>query len=228
MLSANSDRTQKWINEVLGSRDEDEIDKKVDLILAECSKTEPPFLSDLIIGADNGGQPILMGLGAREANELEMSDTDRFRWRIQVLCDEWGNKPIQGEFVERVIQQNLYKKEGKPVPATDLSRAKRDGSYAAKYERRVRLEIDEKGCITCGFTSASILLNTLGVHAVTGYAMPHNKPEHSGDVLTTPNGDKLHAWYWRYKEMDSKMYDALPKIGKLDITEKTKRGIGSK
>lgn len=220
-MHTNSTKTQKWMRDVLQCRDEAEIDSQVDLIMAECQESEPPFLSDLLIGVNNGGQPILIALGDREKAEMELSDDERFRWKIQVLRDEWGNEPVPGEFVERVIQKNLYKKEGKPVPATDLSAAKVDGSYSRKYERRLRYEVDGKGCIVCGFSAAMYFLTVYGVHSVTGYALT-TKPEHSTGVSKAPNGNQLHVWYWRYKEMDTKAYKVLAPV---EVTKvESKRG----
>lgn len=211
MKSRNSDRTQKWMSEIVGCRDDDEIDNKVDLFMAECEGAEPPFLSDLRVGVSNGGQPVMIALGARELSELEMSDDDRFRWKIKVLRDVWGNMPSPGDFVERKVQQNLYKKEGIPVPSTEMSAAKVNGSFSKKYEKVYKYKVDAKGCISCGYTAAMYFLNNYGVHPVTGYAIT-TKPEFTTDVKVTPSGQKLHAWYWRYKEMDAEMYASLPDV----------------
>jgi len=223
MLDAikNNERTQAWMREITACRTQDEIDRKVAAIIAECERTEPPFLSDLILGISDGGQAIMIGLGDREKRELEMQDGDRFRWKIKVLRDEWGNKLQPGDVVERVVMKGLYKRDGIPVASTEMSRAKVDGSYKDRFENRYRYTVDDKGCVECGFTAAGYFLNVYGVHAITGYSLT-TKPVHSTEPSKAPNGQMLHVWYWRYSETDAAMYDALPKIKKSDDP---KRGL---
>ena len=217
----NNERTQAWMREITACRTQDEIDRKVASIMAECEKTEPPFISDLIVGISDGGQAIMKALGDRELRELEMQDGDRFRWKIKVLCDEWGNAPQPGDAVERVVMKGLYKRDGVPVGSTVMSRAKVDGSYSDRFENRYKYVVDDKGCVECGFTAAGYFLNVYGVHSITGYSLT-TKLEHSGGPSKAPDGQMLHVHYWRYKEMDKAMYEALPKLKKDD---NPKRGL---
>ncbi|MCP4604496.1 MAG: hypothetical protein GY847_28900 [Proteobacteria bacterium] len=220
-------------SDLLACRTDDELDLLIDNILSEATQgNDPPFLSDLIIGAAVGAQPLMSALGDREVQEMNLPDSERFRWKIQVLCDEWGNKPQPGEDVTRKVQKSLYKKPGKPYTGIEINRSKMDGSYERKFENNYKYLIDEKGCITCGFTAAVSLLNLYGVHAKTGYGMPHGKPQNTesldrqanqeiGRLGRSPDGQMRHVWYWRYKEIDLADYEALPFLEK---SSKPKRG----
>jgi len=221
---SNSKKTQTWMREIMKCSNQDEIDSLGEHIMEECAKDEPPFLSDLILNIDKGGQAIMIALGEREVREAQMSDPDRFRWKIQVLCDEWGNKPQQGDVVTRVANKNLYKRAGIPTSSKEISRSKIDGSYSKRFEDRYDYVVDDKGCVECGFTAAGYFLNVYGVHAVTKYSLT-TKPELSGGPSKAPNGDMIHVHYWRYKEMDAAAYEALSEIEKSDDP---KRGLSKK
>ena len=216
-------RTQTWMREIVKCTSQDEIDLLCGHITEECDGTEPPFLSDLILNIDKGGQAIMIALGAREIQDMQKPDEYRFKWKIQVLCDEWGNKPQQGDVVTRVAMKNLYKREGIPTSGKEISRSKVDGSYSKRFEDRYDYVVDDKGCVECGFTAASYFLNVYGVHAVTKYSLT-TKPELSGGPSKAPDGQMLHVHYWRYKEMNAAMYEALPKLKKADVE---KRGLAN-
>ncbi len=223
------------VSELEACNNEAEIDRKIDQILSECRRNDPPFLSDLIVGIGNGAQPLMIALGDLEVNERDVNDDQRLRWKIQVLCDEWGNKPQPGDIVTRKVQKikgGLYKKDGKPVTGIEINRSKIDGSFDRKFVKRIEFKVDKKGCIECGFESAVYFLNNYGVHAKTNYGMPHGKPQTNekfvnkgrpevGGLSSAPNGQKIHVWYWRYKEMDAADYKALPN---LTTTTDPKRG----
>lgn len=217
----NNEKTQAWMRDITACRNQDEIDIKAAFVMEECEKSEPPFISDLILNIDRGGQAIMIALGEREIKELQTPDADRFRWKIQVLCDEWGNPPQPGDIVTRVVMKGLYKRDGIPTSSKVMSRAKIDGSYSKRFEDRFKYVVDDKGCIECGFTAAGYFLNVYGVHAITRHGMT-TKPELSGEPSKSPSGQMLHVHYWRYKEMDKAMYEALPKIKKGDAA---KRGL---
>lgn len=201
----------------------DEIEEiKTAFVRAHEDAGEVPYLSDLIVNIDNGAQPLMEAIAEREERDLHRpGDGQRWLWTIQVLCDEWGNKPRPGDKVERVVMKGLYKRDGIPVPSTDMSRAKIDGSYSERFEDRFAYPVDNKGCAKCGFTPAGYFLNAYGVHSLTGYAMCR-KSELSSGPSKAPNGQMLHVHYWRYKEMDAAMYAALPLIEKTDAPKRGK------
>jgi hypothetical protein len=212
---------------------EDEIDQVVTEILNKCSPKDPPLISELILGAAEGAQPLLIKLADLYENERDLDDEElarlRFRWKIQVLCDEWGNKPVPGEEIVIKMQKSLYK-HGKPIGGNVLSAAKMRGSYEDEYVKKIKYKIDEKGCVEVGYRDAVHLINNWGVHPQTGYAICRKEERSSGPVKTK-DGGMLHVCYWRYREVplvdkNITTYDQLPKI---EIkSEEPKRGVAKK
>ncbi len=195
----------------------------IDNFLDSCTADNPPFLSDLIANPDTGGIAVSIALEARLL-EMGRSGQDIFKWKIQVLCDEWGNKPQPGDFVTVKHQKNIYKKPGKPTPGHEMNRAKIDGSFEKKFRNVVKYEVDKKGCISVGRDDATYFIQAYGVHPDTNFAMPHGKPQNtigrdrqqelSQRPQNTPSGDMMHVWYWRYKEIEKDAYEKLPNLKK--------------
>lgn len=182
----------------------------IDAYMQQCSPDDPPELSDLLVGFKRGGVNVLQELealyNARQPNP--------FKWKIQVICDEWGNKPSPGDQVVMKKQRPLEYAPGKPVPATDLNIDRANGEYEKKWIEPRPYIVDEKGCITCEFEDAGHFLNTRGVHYATGHKLcKHIKP-HSPEPVDCPNGGKLSVWYHQFKECPRHIYDKLPKLKK--------------
>jgi len=217
---------RKLLKEIRTARDETETQSMCAEFLRRCVKAgELPFLSDLIIDVERGAQPVLVALERWEIEEPKRSDDERLRWKIQVLRDEWGNVPQPGDTVTRRVLKNLYLRDGIPASSADMSRAKINGTFAQDYEEHYTFRVDDKGCISCGFTTAANLLNTYGIHSDTRRPIT-KKQELSGAPSQAPNGDLLHVHYWRYREVRREEYEALPSLGTTDATPK--RGIANK
>lgn len=197
--------------------------------LARGGPKDPPYLSSCIVGFNAGGVFWMEALAEQYLQEHDMAEDDRTTWKIQVLCDEWGNKPIPGEYVIRKIQKPLEHSRGKPLTSSEINIDKMNGVYDEKWTRSIRYKIDEKGCISVRFSDASYLLNVFGVHGKSGARMSQHTKPHSGDPVDTPDGQKLHVHYWRFKEMDRDMYAKIPKITDQEIKkrEAKRRGIKS-
>lgn len=211
------------LSELQNCRTERDMDDKIEEILSKCSASDPPFLSDLVLGVHHGTQPLMIALAAREEEERDLPEEAIFRWNIKVLRDEWGNLPVPGEYIIRRIQLSLYKKEGVPYTGKELSYMKMTGEYEKRLIKKVPYKIDERGCISCGFRDAVYFLNTWGVHGRTGYPMT-SKPEHSSDVVMCADRQKRHVHYWKYMEKDNDSYDELPLIDKDEEDKKPRRG----
>jgi hypothetical protein len=184
-----------------------------DFIDQKCSPDDPPYLSDLILNAKNGGIPVLEAV-SYHYEENRDNESSQFRWKIQVIKDEWGNDPSPGDVIRRRIKREEYYKPGKPIPSQELSVMKADGSYEKKFIRWNEYKVDEKGCIDCAFADAMWFLTCFGKHSYGGGRISIHAVEHSGDPLDSPSGDKLHAWYWRHQEASKEQYAELPKIKK--------------
>lgn len=183
--------------------DEDKVDAMIRSILAECQEDDPPFLSALLVHADeNATVQIFEALSSSEYS---------FRWRILVLRDEWGNEVKPGSSVIRPIPINRIKRDGDLVTPRELSKARRDGSFA-RYEYLKAFPVDARGCFTCDFDDAVYFIHNWGFNRKTKTAVT-KKPEYSYepvDLRDPAKGMKKHIRYWRYAEMDKEDYAKLP------------------
>lgn len=182
--------------------------------LAKFTPDNPPYLSDVYLNLDEGGQAILIALEEQE----NLRGQQPFKWKIEVIKDEWGNVPQPGEKLIRAIPKNRKNRDGVPVGSREFNNAMVRGSYADEFEDRIEYVIDDKGCIECTFSDAGYYLFNWGIHGKTRRGMC-NKREYSGEPCKAPNGDKIHVHYWRYAEMDKDMYAALP-VRKPEETKK--------
>lgn len=210
---------------ITSCRSMDEQRDAVSSALSGMTNDDPVFLSDLIASVDHGGQPVLVNLGDRYELEKELEDSQKTKWKILVMRDEWGNVPGPGQKVVRKVMLPFKKSEEKYYTGDDLSRMKRTGEFSKRFERNREYTVDSKGCITCAFSDAMYFLSQWGVHAETGYPLTM-KPEKndineiSGKPVDAPNGSKLHVWYWRYKEITPEEYKKLPKRDKSPHKER--------
>lgn len=198
--------------------DEDDRDDAIRDILNSLPVDDPPFLSNLLIHADESNGVV------QTMEELAAGDYP-FRWKILILRDEWGNHPKPGEVVTREIPINRVKRDGDLVTPRVLSKAKKDGSYSKRYVKQRKFEIDKKGCITCKFSDAVYFLSNWGYNKKTNSAIT-NKPEYSYepvDMRDPTKGQKKHVRYWRNAEMDKEGYAALPEIGQKTKGNKENR-----
>ena len=183
--------------------DEDKRDAMIQEILSELQEDDPPFLSHLLVHYDENATVQVM--------EALASGHYSFEWKIKVLRDEWGNEVKPGENVTRPIPINRVKRDGDLVTPSVLSKARRDGSYA-RYEKNKPFQLDDRGCITCGFDDAVYFVNNWGYNKKTNSAVT-KKPEYSYepvDLRDPTKGMKKHIRYWRYAEMDEADYAKLP------------------
>lgn len=182
-----------------------------DIINNKCSPSDPPFLSDLIVGFKDGGSHVMQALEHRYHEDRDAPVESRLRWKLHVVRDEFGNVGLPGDIVEFKVQKKLEHSVGKPVTARELSIDKINGFYDKKWTRSYKYVVDNKGCIELEFMHAARFLNLWGVHSVSGAIISRHKQEHSGGPEATAKaGEKLHVWYWRYKEADKKYYEELP------------------
>ncbi len=195
-------------------------------ILDACPPDDPPFLSNLMTGANDGGLQVMEALEAYHLKNVERPLDQKFHWRLHVVRDEWGNVGLPGDIIYYREQKLLEWEPGKPLTSHDINMAKINGTYERDWIEVYEYEVDEKGCITLGFLHAARLLNLFGIHSRSGAVMSiHKDREHSADpVRTYKDGQKLHAWYWRYKEADRDYYAALPKLTPRDEKEDPRRG----
>ena len=178
-------------------------------LASSCSAGDPIQLSDLIANKTGWGGSALMYLGTMAQRRGDVAAD--MTWKIKVLRDEWGNKLGPGDVVVKRTPRPLIDELGASVKPQEMSVAMLDGSYEEKYIIKTKYEVDEKGCIECGFTDAVYFMHNYGLHEKTGRVLS-TKEEHSREPVDAPNGQKLHCHYWRFQEVSKKDYEALPEI----------------
>lgn len=186
--------------------DGDKQDELIHEALNNCDADDPPFLSAILVHAEENA--------ALRTMEILASGQYPFQWHIMVLRGEFGESFKPGDVVTRVVPINRVKRNGDLVTPRVMSLAKKDGSYERKYERKKQFKVDSKGCISCGYDDAVYFLNNWGYNKKTNSAVT-KKPEYSYepvDVKDFTKGQKKHVRYWRYAEMDKFDYEALPTI----------------
>lgn len=191
-----------------------DLNNYIDGLFAKCTPDDPPYMSDLLLGFNAGGVHVMEALEARfkEDQSIERPMEQRFRWKLKVLKDEWGQPVKPGDTVEHVVHRSPNHGKGKPMTSGEISVLKMNGFYERDWVTRIPYVVDEKGCITCGFVATSYFLQKFGIHGKTGAIISHHKVEHSGDPQVAPKEGMKHAWYWRFKEVDAEDYGKLAVI----------------
>lgn len=176
--------------------------------LSKFTPDNPPYLSDIRLRLDEGGQPLLIALEEQEKREMRPGGKP-FMWKILVRRDEWGNVPQPGEKVVRTIPVNRKNRDHQPVKSQQYNAAMVRGSFEDEYEVKNEYVVDDKGCIECSFTDAGYFLFNWGIHHKTNRGMC-DKRELSTEPCKAPSGNMMHVHYWRYSEVDHIDYEALP------------------
>lgn len=165
-------------------------------------------LSDAIMAAQAGnyaGQQILIMMDQETSSGMlnpatgRNDPTMRRRFKIKVLCDEWGDPVPPGEKIEWKFNIKNRDDLGRKYTSTrkkELARQGREEEYK-EYHAAI---VDKDGCITLEFQDASKLLNQYGVHYSTGLPISRAK-ELSGTVKPVPGGGFKHMHNWRYMEV---------------------------
>ena len=193
----------------ISSRD---LNNYIDQELAKCAPDEPPMLTDLIISEQKGGLQVLEALEAYY-KDLHTPDELKFRWKLLVMRDEWGNVPQPGEKYILKLKKPYKHRDGKMATIGEINIDLATGLHDEKWIREVPYTVDKKGCITCTYDHAMIFLRNNGMHYKTGKGGPPlsmHKDPHSPEPADCPDGSKKHKWYWLVKEVNKEDYGKLP------------------
>ena len=188
------------------------------------------FLDDIIEKSNREDRPIYISplLEEHERSEpllhvLRLDEAVDSKYKIQVLCDEWGNKVYQGDIVKRKFKKSL-KREGTPIPAREINRWKRMGIYEQKRYKYTNYKVDSKGCIEVNIIDLEYFLTQFGIHKDTGYPISYHPGPNSIEPVKAPNGQYMHVHYYRMQEVTKDDYEKLPRVGKRPEGE-LRRGI---
>ena len=165
---------------------EDKVERAMVIMeeLRQFAPDNPPYLSDIFVNVNDGGQAALIALEQHDQQQRMRPGGRPFEWKILVRRDEWGNAPAPGEKVARRVPINrkfLDNNDARYTHSTQINQAKVDGSYPDRFEESREYEVDEKGCITCHFDDAGYFLFNWGIHHKTNRGMC-SKPEYSTDL----------------------------------------------
>jgi hypothetical protein len=201
-------------SEIRQCTDQDTLNQKIREVIDQFNADDPISISDLLANKHRGGAPLLVELSKLD-NEQMLRNQSRFTWKIETLRDEWGNVPNPGDKVCRTHKRPLDRGAGKPIPGSELSQMKIDGSYKDELEYVSEFIVDEKGCIDCTLHDAIHFLNLWGIHYKTKKPLCDKKAT-SKTVVERADGQMLHVHYHRFKEANKQRYSQLPKRKKVD------------
>lgn len=197
------------------------LQQKLDEIMSRCTPDDPIYLSDVLANVERGGQHILERLAERTKDDAYLPDNQRIRWHLEVIRDEFGDKPKPGDKVRLTYNRKPVDAADNPVPGWVMNAAKRDGTFEQRFQRHVEYVVDDAGCINVFFDDAVFQLINFGIHGKSG--APLCRPQ-----MTTKNpvkrsdGSLKHVWYWRYREVDADEHKRLLEDGRPKRTRRTK------
>jgi len=202
-------------SEIRACVDKEAFIQKMKEIVSQCRSDDPIFISDCLANTNSGGSQIILFLSEID-EENRLRQMPQWRWKIEVLFDEWGNVPNPGDIIRRAHKKSLEEEDGKPIPGSVLSAMIRDGSYDDTLVFYTDFIVDEKGCIDCSLHDSLHFLNLWGIHGETRKSLTSKNPTSREPVLRN-DGKMLHVHYHRYAEVDQHRY---AKLKKRDTTDK--------
>lgn len=177
----------------------------------ECvQKDLAPFISDFIIEGDSWGCLPMIIIAESEGERVHDGEP-LLKFKLRVLCDKWGQPVKCGDIVVHSIPSKAWK-GASPV---DETRARQMGKYEELFRKHLEYKVDERGCISVPFHTASYFIQQFGVHSKTGLPITKQKrilPEQIPKKRNMPEMGTLH--YWRYSEVTEEQYSKLPIIKK--------------
>lgn len=186
--------------------------EKFEKFYLDCvARDEAPFLSNLIIEGDSWGCRPLMIIGESELQRA--SDGEQLlKFKLKCRCDQWGAELNPGSIVTHFVPSKAWK----GASPKDESRAKQIGQYDRLYKKALQYKVDEKGCISVPFHSASYFIQQYGVHPITKMPITKKQELSIEPVLVKKGGtEKKHVHYWRFEEVTERQYNELPVMQKV-------------
>ncbi len=188
---------------------------------------DPIYISDFLLGGAGD-------IAAKLMNELR-EDT-REMYTLHCLRDEWGNVPQEGDIVKRRFKRQLIK-DGVPLSSKKERQWMAWGTYDEMMNKYKDYVVDERGCIKCTYADAEYFLMQNGIHSKSNIPIsqhtipainkesgePLKRDELSKSPAKAENGDYLHVWYWRFKEVETTAYP-YDKLELRKKDDKPKRG----
>lgn len=186
----------------------DELGNLLDEIVKSYPLDDPPFLSDALAKIYSGGYYLIKKLGDLWENRKER----HHRWKIRILCDEWGTPPKPGDIVRRWTSKNRRDNVGQLVRNVVRNASIAAGTEKEDFYNCTEFVVDEKGCIECEFDDAMYFLNVYGIHSRSKRALnpQYTKAKSREPVVDRNDGQSKYIHYHRHMEVDARQYAALP------------------
>lgn len=186
-------------------------DGRMSALEAEVARCGYVSLTDALAHPDMCGPVMLAWLQQDEAKNMRTGQQQK--WHIQVLTDEWGNKPSKGGIVKRKLALPPVDKAGRTLRSNVVKDMQRRGTWERDYVETREFVIDEKGCIECSYDDAVYFLSQYGIHFETRAGLCGRR-EISSRQCKSPEGGMKYIRYWRYVEAPPWVYKDLDKIKK--------------
>lgn len=195
-------------------------------IIEECDYDDPPYYSDIRANYDNGGSFLNEHLGQLAAR----NGGRKHKWKVRVLCGEYGEKPKPGDIVRRPTMPeyknfNTGNTDGIMYGTRTRNASLAAGTYEEDFMEFNEYVLDEKGCFDCEFEDMGYFIGVYGVHGKSGRPLGRTAigRQFSEEPVRTPDGQMKHVHYWRYTEVDKEQYEALPVLDDNKDTDKPTR-----
>lgn len=177
---------------------------KVRAIMSEINRVgiENVMISDCLANVDREGLMVM-----RTLHDHFLQNRDLF-YRIKVLSDRWGNPVKPGDKIEWKAGRKVRDPFGKKFTQHQIKQFEQRGELRL-IEIWHNATVDSKGCIKVKFDDAALLLDTRGVHYLSGRpltSMPEKDPIDDRDKVTRVQ------FYWLYEEINPEAYASLPEI----------------
>lgn len=166
----------------------------------------PPMLSEIIANEAVGGLFLQQALAQRERDSATYH-VDPFKWKLLVLCDEFGEPVLPGQKVVRHVMKPGRRK----FTTEDMTQARIDGTYLERFMIKLEFPVDDRGCITCGFSDALYFLLTYGINYKSKKRITSRR-EKSRQPRKMRDGSMKVIHYWRYTEPPMSVYNKLPSV----------------
>lgn len=169
-------------------------------------KVDYVSLSDALVNRNNGGNFVLVYLenesqsGRLDTNTGITMPNNVRQWKIQILCDEFGNSPVPGEIHKWKFGVAKKDEFGVKLTSRTIKEIRRRG-LGETLEEWHGDTIDEYGCITLPYKDAALLLNNNGVHYITNQPITMLKEVTSWQKKNPADGSMVHVRNWRYREI---------------------------
>jgi hypothetical protein len=200
----------------------DELSNLLDEIVQSHPIDDPPFLSDALSKIHSGGYYLIKKMGDLWENRKER----HHRWKIRILCDEWGTPAKPGDIVRRWTSKDRRDKAGQLVRNIERNASIAAGTEKDDFFNCSEFVVDEKGCIECEFDDAMYFLNVYGIHSRSRRALnpQYTKSKSREPVVDRNDGQSKFIHYHRHMEVDAAQYAALPNLTAKDAdkTDETK------